>query len=91
MLPDHNDDNNLNKQEIRAILICFIGLLVGDRRQRIQDLINLTSSLSAQQRTVLYTATDGQSASSSWCRAPFGADDQLLNFFKLQLLFCFLM
>jgi hypothetical protein len=26
-----------------------------------------------------YVATDGQSASSSWCRAPFGAGDQILN------------
>jgi hypothetical protein len=26
-----------------------------------------------------YIATDGQSASSSWCPTPFGADDQILN------------
>jgi NAD-specific glutamate dehydrogenase len=25
-----------------------------------------------------YTATDGQSVSKSWCRAPSGADDQIL-------------
>jgi hypothetical protein len=27
-------------------------------------------------------ATDGQSVSSSWCRAPFGAGDQMLHFFE---------
>jgi hypothetical protein len=27
-------------------------------------------------------STDGQSASSSRCRAPFAADDQILNLFK---------
>jgi hypothetical protein len=30
--------------------------------------------------------TDGQSASSSWCRAPFGASDQMLHLFQWQLL-----
>jgi hypothetical protein len=29
-----------------------------------------------------YIATDGRSASSSWCRAPFGEGDQMLHFFK---------
>jgi hypothetical protein len=29
-----------------------------------------------------YIATDGQSASSSWCQAPFGADGQILRFFE---------
>jgi hypothetical protein len=29
-----------------------------------------------------YIATDGQSASSSWCRCPFGAGDQILHFFE---------
>jgi hypothetical protein len=33
-----------------------------------------------------YIATDGQSASLSWCRAPFGAGDQILNFFEWQFL-----
>jgi hypothetical protein len=33
-----------------------------------------------------YVATDGKSASSSWCRAPFGADDQILHFFEWQWL-----
>jgi hypothetical protein len=37
-----------------------------------------------------YIATDSQSTSSSWCRAPFGADDQILNFFEWQLLSFFL-
>jgi hypothetical protein len=32
-----------------------------------------------------YIATNGQSASSSWFRAPFGADDQILNFFLLHV------
>jgi hypothetical protein len=27
-----------------------------------------------------YIATDGQSRSSSWYRAPFGTDDQIINF-----------
>jgi hypothetical protein len=33
-----------------------------------------------------YIATDGQSASSYWCRASFGAGDQILIFFVWQLL-----
>jgi hypothetical protein len=40
-----------------------------------------------------YIATDWQSASSSWCLAPFGADDEILSFFEWQLLsffFCLL-
>jgi hypothetical protein len=36
-----------------------------------------------------YIATDGHSAISSWCRAPFGAGDQMLHFFEWQLLFKF--
>jgi hypothetical protein len=38
------------------------------------DEISVTYSSSS------YIATDGQSASSSWCRAPFGAGDQILHF-----------
>jgi hypothetical protein len=38
-----------------------------------------------------YIATDGQSASSSWCLAPFGANDQILIFFVSQLLAFFFM
>jgi hypothetical protein len=38
-----------------------------------------------------YIATNGQSASSSWCRAPFGTDDQILHFFEWQLLSFFFM
>jgi hypothetical protein len=34
-----------------------------------------------------YVTTHGQSASSSWSRAPFEADDQILHFFDWQLLF----
>jgi hypothetical protein len=33
-----------------------------------------------------YIATDGQSTIPSRCRVHFGADDQILNFFELQLL-----
>jgi hypothetical protein len=35
--------------------------------------------------------TDGQSASSSWCFAPFGAGDQMLHLFEWQLLSLFFM
>jgi hypothetical protein len=38
-----------------------------------------------------YIATDGQSVSSSWCRGPFGACDQMLHFSEWQLLFYFFM
>jgi hypothetical protein len=38
---------------------------------------------------ISYIATDGQSASSSWCRAPFAAGDQMLHFFEWQFLFLF--
>jgi hypothetical protein len=45
-------------------------------------------SLSHRGRYILssrYIATDSQSVRSSWCRARFGADDQILNFFEWQL------
>jgi hypothetical protein len=38
-----------------------------------------------------YIATNGQSAGSYWCQVPFGADDQILIFFKQQLLTFFFM
>jgi hypothetical protein len=41
-------------------------------------------------RVFSYIVTDGQSASMSWCRAPSGADDQILHFYEWQLLFFFL-
>jgi hypothetical protein len=36
-----------------------------------------------------YIATDGQSASTSLCHAPFGASDQIFYFFEWQLLLSF--
>jgi hypothetical protein len=35
-----------------------------------------------------YIATDGQSASSSWCRDPFGTDDKILIFFNDNYFHC---
>jgi hypothetical protein len=34
-----------------------------------------------------YIVTDSQSASLSWCRAPFGAGDQMLHFFEWQFFY----
>jgi hypothetical protein len=33
-------------------------------------------------RSRRHITTDGQSASSSWCLAPFGASDQMLHLFE---------
>jgi hypothetical protein len=38
-----------------------------------------------------HITTDGQSASSSWCLAPFRAGDQMLHLFEWQLLSLFFM
>jgi hypothetical protein len=43
--------------------------------------VNWSSSSSS-----IYIATDSQSASSSLCRAPFRAGDQISQFFEIQLL-----
>jgi hypothetical protein len=45
----------------------------------------------SRSRSYCYIVTVGQSASLSWCRAPFGAGDQMLHFFEWQLLFYFFM
>jgi hypothetical protein len=41
----------------------------------------------AYRRSRSHITTDGQSASSSWCLAPFGAGDQMLHLFKWQFLY----
>jgi hypothetical protein len=33
-------------------------------------------------RLLLLLVSDSQPASSSWCQAPFGADDQFLSFYE---------
>jgi hypothetical protein len=43
----------------------------------VKKIIRFLSSSSSS-----YIATNGQSASSSWCRAPFGAADQMLHLFE---------
>jgi hypothetical protein len=53
-------------------------------RERVCNLqFNDASSISS------YVATDGQSATSSWCLAPLGTGDQMLHLFEWQLLSLF--
>jgi hypothetical protein len=52
--------------------------VTGDRLRMFPEKITLATSSS-------HIATDGQSASSSWCRAPFRAIEQILIFFLEQL------
>jgi hypothetical protein len=49
-----------------------------------QEDVNSTNSGTSWSSSCI--ATDGQSASSFWCRAPFEAGDQILHFFEWQLL-----
>jgi hypothetical protein len=48
-------------------------------------------SYTGERSSSRYIATDDQSASLSWCRAPCGAGDQMLDFFEWQLLSFFIM
>jgi hypothetical protein len=53
-------------------------------RNRVAQLWSTSSSSSR------YIASDGQSASLSWCRAPFGAGDQIFKFLLVTITFSLL-
>jgi hypothetical protein len=77
---DHSHPSSAKVKDDRAIhplLIRLHGVVLSSavhilKLERLQLISSSNSS---------YIATDGQSASSSWCRAPFGAYDQILIFF----------
>jgi hypothetical protein len=83
-LQDPSEVNGDNLNSIR----CEAGRHIGNKtleylKDKINELISNSSSSS-------YIATNGQSASSSWCQVSFGAHDQILILLCLTVTFVLL-